>query len=132
MVATICTSLTYLLLFLRWRGHTSVWESLYIIPAGFGTGIAQAATFISTQAAVDKKYKAVATAGLFLTMQVGLMLGLASSGAVMLGGMRRSLDGRLIAMGLGSLVRKEVRSTISVPNLKSEEALLKPEFADTV
>lgn len=104
------------MLFLRWRGHTNVWESLYIVPAGFGTGIAQAATFISTQAAVDKKYKSVATAGFFLMMQIGLMLGLASASAVMLEGMRRSLDGRLTAMGLDVLARKAVSNSILAPD----------------
>jgi hypothetical protein len=116
-------------LFLRWRGHTNLWESLYILPAGFGTGIAQAATFISTQAAVDKKYKAVATAGLYLTMQVGVMVGLASASAVMLEGMRRNLDGRLIMMGIGTLGRNEVSSIQSL-NTRPEKANLKAEFAD--
>lgn len=77
-----------MLLMLRWHGLTNIWESLYIVPAGFGTGVAQAATFISTQAAVDKEHKAVATGGLYLSVQIGLVIGLAAVSTVMLDSMR--------------------------------------------
>lgn len=97
-----------MLLMLRWHGHTNIWESLYIVPAGFGTGVAQVATFISTQAAVDKEHKAVATGGLYLSVQIGLVVGLAAVSTVMLDGMRQSLDGRLLAMGLKPLLRQQV------------------------
>jgi hypothetical protein len=36
--ATLSSALTYLLLILRWHGHTGILESLYIIPGGFGCG----------------------------------------------------------------------------------------------
>jgi hypothetical protein len=100
---------SYLLLLLRWHGHTNFWESLYIIPGGFGTGIAQSAIFISLQAAIEPKHKAAAISGLFLTWPVGMTLGLACVSSVMLQVLRQSLDHRLQAMGFEDLARTEVR-----------------------
>ena len=50
ILATLISSSSYILLLLRWHGNTDIWESLYIIPGGFSTGIAHASTFISLTA----------------------------------------------------------------------------------
>ncbi|TGO82225.1 hypothetical protein BPOR_0884g00020 [Botrytis porri] len=47
------SSLTSYALLLRWHGHTSFLESLYIIPGGFGNGIALSASFIGLTAGVE-------------------------------------------------------------------------------
>jgi hypothetical protein len=71
------------LLILRWHGETNFWESLYIIPGGLGTGIAEASVFVSLSASVDQAHQAVALSGLFLAANIGLISGLASSSAVL-------------------------------------------------
>ncbi|KAK1995284.1 major facilitator superfamily transporter [Colletotrichum falcatum] len=109
IIAAIASSFSYVLLLLRWRGDTNVWESLYIVPGGFGAGLVQSAGFISIQAAVDPKHKAAVTSGMFLTFQIGMILGLASASAVMMETMKWRLDTLLKAMDLGAAAREKVR-----------------------
>lgn len=66
ILAGIVASITYVLLFFRWNGHTGFWESLYIIPGGMGTAFALAATFISTTSAVEPEKVAMVTGGYIL------------------------------------------------------------------
>lgn len=86
----------------RWHGHTNVWESLYIFPGGFGTGVAQSAVFVSLQAVIaHPSHLAPAISFMYLTTTVALTIGLPLSDAVMRGVLRRVLEGRLIGLGLG-------------------------------
>lgn len=108
IIATLASSLSYVLLLLRWHGDTNVWESLYIVPGGFGAGLVQSAGFISVQAAVNPKHKAAVTSGMFLTFQIGMILGLSCVSAVMMETMRWRLDALLQGMDLGAAARKTV------------------------
>ncbi|OBR02258.1 Major facilitator superfamily transporter [Colletotrichum higginsianum IMI 349063] len=116
IVATIASSFSYFLLLLRWHGDTNAWESLYIVPGGFGAGLVQSAGIISVQAAVNPKHKAAVTSGIFLTFQIGMILGLASVSAVMMETMRWRLDALLKGMDLGAMARKTIieKATSSV------------------
>ncbi|QDS75640.1 hypothetical protein FKW77_006935 [Venturia effusa] len=91
LIAAAC----YLLLILRWHGNTNFWESLYIIPGGFGTGMAEASTFIGLTASVAPDYQAIVISGLFLAANVGVILGLAGSSAVAELSLQRELNQRL-------------------------------------
>jgi hypothetical protein len=62
---------------------------------GFGTGMAEAAVFISLSASVDQSLQAVALSGLFLFANIGLMAGLAGSSAVLEVSLRAELQRRL-------------------------------------
>ncbi|GKT61419.1 major facilitator superfamily transporter [Colletotrichum tofieldiae] len=116
IIATIASSFSYVLLLLRWHGDTNVWESLYIVPGGFGAGLVQSAGFISVQAAANPKHKAAVTSGMFLTFQIGMILGLASVSAVMMETMKWRLDALLKGMDLGAVARKKIieKATSSV------------------
>ncbi|KAF2278941.1 MFS general substrate transporter [Westerdykella ornata] len=110
LLSTLSASLSYLLLLLRWHGSTSFLESLYIIPGGFGSGIAQSALFISVQAAIPNQYMAVAASALYLSASVGMMAGMAGAAAVLQGVVRGSLGRRLgeggLGLGMGEIVDK--------------------------
>jgi hypothetical protein len=106
--ASLATFVSYALLLIRWHGRINIWETLYIVPAGFGTGVSQGATFISLQAAVSPKLRGPATAGLFLAMQIAMVFGLAGVNAIIMQTMRHGLDVRLSAMGIGPLERLKV------------------------
>jgi len=95
LLAALSSSLSYLLLIVRWKGNTGWWESLEIVPGGFGTGIAFSATFIGLQAGVDRADMAVATAGLYLGSGLGMVLGVAGASAVQIGTLRPLLFGAL-------------------------------------
>ncbi|KAK0713926.1 major facilitator superfamily domain-containing protein [Lasiosphaeria miniovina] len=112
--AVACSSCGYLLLMLTWHGHTNWFESLYIMPGGFGTGIAQSAVFISLQAVVDPAHMAPAVAFMYLSSTVWFMVGLAATNAVLQTTLRRSLLRRLLAIGLDhAAIQKIIASAIS-------------------
>ncbi|TGO56817.1 hypothetical protein BOTNAR_0215g00120 [Botryotinia narcissicola] len=86
----VLSSLTsYTLLLLRWHGHTSFLESLYIVPGGFGNGIALSASFIGLTAGVEQEELAIATSGLFLSANVGCVVGVSGAGSVMEAGLEK-------------------------------------------
>lgn len=78
MLATAASAAGYLLLILRWHGNTGLWEDLYIVPGGFGTGVAISATFIVLSVSLDKSELAIAGSGLYMTSSVGAILGLST------------------------------------------------------
>ncbi|KAH6623799.1 major facilitator superfamily domain-containing protein [Chaetomium tenue] len=115
ILAVTLSSFGYLLLMLRWHGNTNFWESLYIFPSGFGTGIAQSAVFVSLQAVVaDPAHLAPAISFMYLTSTVALTIGLPLSNAVMQAVLRRVLEGRLLGLGVGrGEVVRIIESTVS-------------------
>ncbi|KAL2179355.1 major facilitator superfamily domain-containing protein [Thermothelomyces heterothallicus CBS 202.75] len=117
ILAVTLSSLSYFLLMLRWHGSTNFWESLYIFPSGFGTGIAQSAVFVSLQAVIaaqDPSHLAPAISFMYLTTTIAITLGVPLSNAVMQSALRRSLWRRLIALRLGGdEIAKIVENTVS-------------------
>ncbi|KAF2709933.1 major facilitator superfamily transporter [Pleomassaria siparia CBS 279.74] len=90
--ATLFSSSCYALLVLRWHGNTNTWESLYIFPGGFGTGIIDLSTLISLTADLDNSLVAIATSGLFLCQSIGVLSGISVSAAVTGATLRGALD----------------------------------------
>lgn len=90
--AGLVASITYILIFFSWNGHTSFWESLYIIPGGVGMGMAQASVFVSMTSMLDAKYMAMATGGLFLFTNLGVSSGITVSNAALDAGFRKALE----------------------------------------
>lgn len=128
VMATISSSLSYLLLLTRWHGNTNFWESLYIIPGGFGMGVVQSTVFISVQAAVNPANKAAATSGMYLSSSVGMILGLACVSAVVTETMKWDLNAALLASGVEEAVRKTIveKASSSVQYIdKAEPAIAK-------
>lgn len=113
--ATLASSTSYLLLLLRWHGHTNIWESLYILPSGLGTGIVQTTTFIAVQAAIDPAHKAPAMSGIFLVVTIGGIIGMVAVNAVTIATMAETLDTVLNAMGIGEAARHHVSSCLFCP-----------------
>ncbi|KAL2137841.1 hypothetical protein VTI28DRAFT_8005 [Corynascus sepedonium] len=117
ILAVTLSSLSYLLLMLRWHGNTNFWESLYIFPSGFGTGTAQSAVFVSLQAVIaaqDPSHLAPAISFMYLTTTVAITLGVPLSNAVLQGALRRSLTKRLLGLGFaGDEIAKIIENTAS-------------------
>jgi hypothetical protein len=90
---------------LRWHGHTSFLESLYIIPGGFGNGIALSTTFIALTAGVEQGQMAIAGSGLYLSSNIGMVSGLSIAAAILQSTLRKELR-----IGLeGEAGREQVR-----------------------
>jgi hypothetical protein len=75
----------------RWHGHTNLLESLYIIPGGFGNGIALSASFIALTAGVDACEMAIASSGLYLSSNLGMVTGLSVAAAILQSTLRKQL-----------------------------------------
>ncbi|KAI0535383.1 major facilitator superfamily transporter [Xylaria digitata] len=106
--ASLLASTGYALLAIRWRGNTNWWESLYIVPGGFGSGMAGSAIFVSINAVVDPAHKAVATSGLQLAVPIGMLLGVTAGSAVMLDIVQKVLNEKLLEIGLSLESRTEI------------------------
>ena len=92
---TIISFIGYLLLILFWRGKTNVWESLYIGPGGLGTGIVMATTFVSIAAGVDESQMAIASTGLYLSVNIGSLIGASLASTVLQTSLRKELGQKL-------------------------------------
>ncbi|KAH7379780.1 major facilitator superfamily domain-containing protein [Cadophora sp. MPI-SDFR-AT-0126] len=118
LLAALSSSLCYLLLIIRWKGETGWWESLEIVPGGFGTGIAFSATFIGLTAGVEKGEMAVATSGLYLCSGLGMVVGVAGASAVQIGSLRgllvRALEG---VPESGSIIEEVISNVSSIASL---------------
>jgi hypothetical protein len=102
-IGALSSSTAYLLMMLRWHGHTSFLESLYIIPGGFGNGIVLSASFISLTAGVEPCQVAIASSGLYLSSNIGMVGGLSVSTAVLLSTLTKQL--RISLEGMDDMER---------------------------
>ena len=83
VLAGLIAGISYLLLYLRWDGHSGFWESLFIFPGGFGTGIASASSFIAMSAMLPAEEIAMATAGYMLIVGFSMTAGVTTSNSVL-------------------------------------------------
>ena len=95
ILAPFTSSAGFLLLYLRWRGHTSFAESLYILPAGFGMGVSMAALFVSLSAAIKKSDVAIASGGFYLSNSLGEVTGVSLQNAILQASIKQILVKKL-------------------------------------
>lgn len=126
LLGAIIATTGYSLLVLRWHGHTNIFESLYILPGGFGTGVALSTTFIGLAAGVDQIDIAVAGTGLYQAQNIGAVVGLSGVGALLQGTLRPQLERRLQGVKHGHRIIE--RSTADIGYVQS----LKGEVRDLV
>ncbi|KAI1814935.1 major facilitator superfamily transporter [Poronia punctata] len=110
VMSSLSASLAYILLIIRWRGDTNWWESLYIIPGGFGAGMGASALFVGLNAVIEPAHKAVIVSGLQLALPVGMLLGVTASSAALFGLIQTTLDQKLLEIGLSPESRSEIIS----------------------
>lgn len=99
VIAGIVASLSYLLLYIYWDGHTGFWQSLFILPGGLGTGIAAASSFIAMSSMLPPEEMAMATAGYMLIVGCSLTAGVTTSNSVLGMGFQRALRKNLHGPG---------------------------------
>lgn len=107
VLGALSAFMCYTVLILRWHGHTSFLESLEIFPGGFGNGIAISTSFIALTAAIEPCQVAVASSGLFLSSNIGQVMGLSVASAVLRSTLERGLRVALKGeTGKEELIRK--------------------------
>lgn len=100
VIGGLVAAISYLLLYLRWDGHSGFWESLFILPGGLGRGIASASSFIAMSAMLPVEEIAMATAGYMLIVGFSMTAGVTTSNSVL--GMEFQRQLRLNLHGPGS------------------------------
>ncbi|CAI7588887.1 unnamed protein product [Penicillium pancosmium] len=83
ILAGLISSIAYVLLYLFWNGNTGFWESLYVFPGGFGTGIASAAGFVAMTAILPSDEMAMATSGYMLLISFAMTAGVTMCNSVL-------------------------------------------------
>lgn len=95
LVGLIISTIGYILLSIYWHGHTNLWESLYIAPGAFGTGVIGSSLFVYLAAGVDESQMAIASTGLYLGQNIGALLGVSLASNVLFNVLRSELEARL-------------------------------------
>lgn len=90
-IAGPVASFSYLLLYLRWNGNTSVWESLFIVPAGMGTAFASAASFVALTAFLDPNEIIMATGGYMLVFSLAMTAGVTTTNSILTSAFKRNM-----------------------------------------
>lgn len=65
----------FLIIFLRWRGSTRWYESVFVALPGMGMGIMQSTTFVHLAASLEQSEIAIAGSSWFLAQNVGILIG---------------------------------------------------------
>ncbi|TVY18331.1 Vacuolar membrane amino acid uptake transporter fnx2 [Lachnellula arida] len=109
-------AIAYTLLIVRWRGHTKIWESLYVFPGGLGTGIAYSAVFIALAASVTEDEMAIAGTGLYTSGGIGSVIGISVSGAVFQWWTKKGLENALNGVENGLEIAQRALSDVGYVN----------------
>ncbi|KAH8690581.1 efflux pump antibiotic resistance protein [Talaromyces proteolyticus] len=115
IVAGLIAAVTYILEYFRWNGNTNWWESLYIIPGGIGTSIAQAASFVSMTSRLEQSDIAMATSGIFLLSQVGVSASITANNAALESEFKNQLQRKITGEGAEHIIER-ILSDVSYIN----------------
>lgn len=120
VLAGLVASISYVLLYFFWNGHTSSWESFYIFPGGIGTGIASASAFIAMTALLAPEEMAMATAGYMLLVSFAMTAGVTTSNSVLGMEFQRQLRLNLRGPGSEKVIRRAMANTGYISHLKGQ------------
>lgn len=92
LMGSILASSTYLLLWLRWNGHTNLWESLYVIPGGLGTGISSTTVFVLMTSFLESDEMATVVGGYILLHTFFITVSVTGTNAILSSEFRKQLE----------------------------------------
>jgi MFS family permease len=104
LVGSLIAASSYVLIILRWKGSTGFGESLYIFPAGLGTGLVQASVFVSMTAAIKPSEIAMVLSGVSLILSVGFVGGVTTSSLILDTIFEKNLRQRLSGPGAEKVI----------------------------
>ncbi|CAF9927241.1 MAG: hypothetical protein HETSPECPRED_006524 [Heterodermia speciosa] len=116
LLGAISQIVSYILLILRWRGNTSVWESLYIAPGGLGSGIMNSAVFIALAAGVDETQMAISSTGYYLAGNIGALIGASVASNILVATLKSGLENALRGVEGGDEVIEKAVSNLGFVN----------------
>ena len=83
--------ISYLLIAIRWRHGTNIWESFYPLPAGLGHGAFLSTQFVALVSSAHKADTTTAVSVYYLSQQVGSIISVATSSALLQQGFNGAL-----------------------------------------
>ena len=114
LVGLLISTVGYAFLGIYWHGHTNFWESLYIAPGAFGTGVIGSSLFVYLAAGVDESQMAIASTGLYQGQNIGALLGLSLASNVLFSVLRSGLEKRLDGFPDKDMVRRSFPAQLGV------------------
>ncbi|KAI2670631.1 hypothetical protein DTO006G1_9438 [Penicillium roqueforti] len=117
VIGGLVAAISYLLLYLRWDGHSGFWESLFILPGGLGRGIASASSFIAMSAMLPVEEIAMATAGYMLIVGFSMTAGVTTSNSVLGMEFQRQLRLNLHGPGSEKVIQRAMADTNYIAHL---------------
>ncbi|KAJ5337246.1 Vacuolar membrane amino acid uptake transporter [Penicillium brevicompactum] len=117
VLAGLVAAVSYGLLYLRWNGDTGFWESLFIFPGGFGTGVASASAFVAMTAMLPAEEVAMATAGFMLLVGFSMTAGVTTSNTVLGLEFQKQLKDKLHGPGADTIIQRAMADTGYIASL---------------
>lgn len=107
VLAPVLSILGISLCYTLWNGHTTVFQSLAILPGGMAAGMVSSSTFVGLAAGVAEEDIAVAGSGMYLFFNLGAIAGASAGSAVWQTSLRNDLENALDGVENGAEVRSE-------------------------
>ena len=79
IISILLSNLSFLAVFVRWRGATGWGETLYGFPIGLGFGVSLSAAYIGLTARLEPFQIAVGTSGFYLSLNLGSLFGVSAA-----------------------------------------------------
>ncbi|KAL5333998.1 major facilitator superfamily domain-containing protein [Aspergillus crustosus] len=117
VIAGLVSSISYVLQFLRWNGHTGVAESFYIIFGGMGSGFSSSAAFVSMTAFLVPGEIAMATSGYLLFLNFAISAGITSNYTLLGAEFRRQMERRLSGPEADKIIQRALSSIAYIVGL---------------
>ncbi|KAF2164435.1 hypothetical protein M409DRAFT_67928 [Zasmidium cellare ATCC 36951] len=113
VLAPMLSIIAVTLCFTLWNGHTTVLESLAILPGGMAAGMVSSSTFVGLAAGVAEEDIAVAASGLYLFMNIGAIAGASAGSAVWQTSLRAGLATALEGVKNGHEIMRRALTDIT-------------------
>ncbi|KAL2022365.1 hypothetical protein VTK56DRAFT_5432 [Thermocarpiscus australiensis] len=98
ILAIILSNISFLAVFIRWRGSTGWVETLYGFPIGLAFGVSLSAAYIGLTAGLDASQVAVGTSGFYLCLNLGSLFGVSTASMLISAFVERALQESLSAL----------------------------------
>ncbi|KAL4875116.1 major facilitator superfamily domain-containing protein [Aspergillus karnatakaensis] len=117
VIAGLVSSISYILQFLRWNGHTGVAESFYIVFGGMGSGFSGSSAFVSMTAYLEPHEIAMATSGYSLLISFAITAGVTLNYTLLGSEFKRQMERQLHGPDASKIIRRALSSIAYISSL---------------
>ncbi|KAL4863350.1 hypothetical protein BDV12DRAFT_202194 [Aspergillus spectabilis] len=117
VLAGLVSSVSYVLQFLRWNGHTGIAESFYIAFGGIGSGFSGSASFVSMTAFLEPHEVGMATSGYLLLVSFAMTAGITSNYTLLGAEFKRQMERHLHGPDANKIIQRALSSIAYIGSL---------------